>query len=68
MEKVKKLNAKRKKELASGKTLYTTVQTGMEKTSKAEQEGARHLLILKRRLKQSEERVLTLKQEILNCK
>lgn len=43
MEKVRKLNAKRKKELSSGKTLYSTVNQGMEKTSKAELEGAKVL-------------------------
>ena len=31
MEKVKKINAKRKKELAQGKTLYSTVESGMNK-------------------------------------
>ena len=43
MEKVRKLNAKRKKELAAGKTLYSTVNSGMEKTSNAEMEGAKIL-------------------------
>ena len=40
-EKVRKLNAKRKKDLASGKTLYSTVKSGNDRTSKAEMEGAR---------------------------
>ena len=43
MEKVRKLNAKRKKELANGKTLYSTVAAGTDKNSKAELEGAKVL-------------------------
>jgi len=43
MDKVRKLNNKRKNELAKGKTLYSTVSQGMEKSSKAELEGARVL-------------------------
>ena len=36
MEKVRKLNAKRKKELAKGNTLYSTVNAGFEKTNDAD--------------------------------
>ena len=43
MEKVRKLNQKRKKELANGKTLYSTVNKGIEKNSNAELEGAKVL-------------------------
>ena len=43
MEKVRKLNAKRKKELSQGKTLYSTVNQNMDKTTKAELEGAKIL-------------------------
>ena len=43
MEKVRKLNQKRKKELANGKTLYSTVNKGLEKNSNAELEGAKVL-------------------------
>lgn len=49
-DKVKKLNAKRKKELAKGKTLYSTVNAGMEKATQAEREGARVLMGLKHTL------------------
>lgn len=43
MDKVKKLNNKRKKELAQGKTLYSTMDRGMDKSQKAEVEGAKVL-------------------------
>ena len=68
MEKVRKLNAKRKKELSSGKTLYSTVNQGMEKTSKAELEGAKVLRHLQSTLNQSKDRCLTLVRDIESTK
>ena len=68
MDKVRKLNNKRKTELAKGKTLYSTVNQGMEKTSKAELEGAKVLRGLQQTLNQSKEKILTLVREIESAK
>ena len=68
MEKVKKINAKRKKELAQGKTLYSTVESGMNKAQRAEAEGAKVLQSLKQTLQQTESRVISLHKEIENTK
>ena len=68
MEKVRKLNSKRKKELANGKTLYSTVNQGMEKTSKAELEGAKVLRNLQGTLNQTKDRCLTLVRDIEGTK
>ena len=68
MEKVRKLNTKRKKELANGKTLYSTVASGTDKTSKAELEGAKVLRNLQGTLNASKDRVLTLVRDIEGTK
>ena len=68
MDKVKKINNKRKKELAQGKTLYSTVERGMDKTARAEAEGAKVLQSLKQTLQQTEGRVISLHKEIENTK
>jgi len=65
---VKKLNNKRKKELAKGKTLYTTVNAGMEKANQAERDGARVLMGLKHTLEQGDGKLRTLVREINNSK
>jgi len=67
-DKVKKLNNKRKKELAKGKTLYTTVNNGMEKASQAEREGARMLRDLKNTLETGDGKIRTLMREINNVR
>lgn len=50
MDKVRKLNSKRKKQLANGKTLYSTVNKGIERTTNAEAEGANILRGLQKTL------------------
>lgn len=65
---MKKLNNKRKKELAKGKTLYTTVNAGMEKANQAERDGARVLMGLKHTLEQGDGKLRTLVREINNSK
>ena len=57
-EKVRKLNAKRKKDLASGKTLYSTVKSGNDRTSKAEMEGAKVVRDLTNTLQKSKDRIM----------
>ena len=67
-EKVKKLNNKRKKELAKGKTLYTTVNQGMEKANQAEREGARILRDLRNTLEMQDGKIKQLVREINNVR
>ena len=68
MEKVRKLNSKRKKELGTGKTLYSTMNQGMDKSSKAEAEGARVLRSLQVTLNKDKEHMLKLVRDIESCK
>ena len=54
--------------MAQGKTLYTTVKTGNDRTTKAEMEGAKVLRSLQTTLEKGKDRILQLTREIEQCK
>ena len=68
MDKVKKLQAKRKKDLNQGKNLYSVAEKDLDRPSRQEAEQVAVLRALQVTLKKSSDKILSLRRDVENAR